>query len=79
MRWQADTAEERYNRKHREMTTWQKCFAWRPVRLTDDKNEIRWLVFVYRRGIYYGSNWVQDGYYEWQYADSILGVLKIEE
>jgi len=86
MRWQAETRKERRARKKsdniKKFASWHKCFAWLPVRLTNNKNEVRWLEFVYRKGEFIDSDsglFGTSNYYKWQYADSIFGILKASE
>lgn len=54
---------------------WHRWFAWRPVRMTDDEKDVRWLEFLYRKGKF--VNYYDGGYgYKWIYADNLLDVIK---
>lgn len=68
-------AAERRAKADQRVQRWHKWFAWKPVRLTSDHYEVRFLCFVYRRGRKY---WHQDGHsWEWTYADNEFDMLKI--
>lgn len=60
------------------LSTWHKWFAWRPVRLTHDHHEIRWLGFIYRKGRYnvYGDDGDK---WKWKYVETEFDILKYDE
>ncbi len=84
MRFRRKTAKQRNHDKAVHLESWHKKFAWLPIRLTSDNNEIRWLEFVLRKGHagYKTSKWTGRRYIaasSWVYADSSLDVLRIKE
>lgn len=74
IRFKLLTAAEKEQLKIDKMMAWHKWFAWKPVRLSYDHHEIRWLGFIYRKGI---QRW-NDGerYFEWQYVENEFDLLK---
>ncbi len=83
MRFRWLTRDQKNGIKALRIKGWHKKFAWLPVRMHTDNNEIRWFEFVLRKGnartkenmfaqsIVVGYNWI--------YADSSLDVLRIKE
>ena len=71
------TKTEREFRKYQRLSHWHKWFAWKPVRLTCDRHEIRFLGFIYRKGRsvngHEGESW-----WIWEYAETSFDVLKID-
>lgn len=75
MRFRMLTEEERESRKRERLSSWHKKFAWLPVRLTHDNNEVRWLQFVHRKGEFvYGE---EDCWYNWSYAENEFDILRL--
>jgi hypothetical protein len=81
MRFRRPTHSERQHAKALKIQGWHKKFAWWPVRLHSDNNEVRWLEFVLRKG---QVRWKHCEFIEkdfavghsWKYADSSLDVLR---
>lgn len=76
MRFRVRTREQKWRDEKARLQSWHKWFAWKPVRMTSDKQDMRIFEFVYRKGIYdpHGhSTWV------WRYASNTLDILKIKE
>jgi len=83
MRFRWLTRDQKADLKALKIKNWHKKFAWLPVRMHTDNNEIRWFEFVLRKGnarveenifgqsVVRGRNWI--------YADSSLDVLRIKE
>ena len=76
MKFRVLTAEEKAKLIREKKTSWHKWFAWKPIRLSSDEHEVRWLEFVYRKGVY---RFGESDQCEWKYADSSLDVLKLSE
>lgn len=47
MIFKVTSLDERNRRMWQRRKGWNRCFAWRPVRVADDK--VAWLCFVYRQ------------------------------
>lgn len=74
MKFRLLTSAERAELKKSRLTKWHKWFTWRPIRLTVDQHEVRWLETVYRVGRHL---YCEDGsYYSWRYADNTADVLR---
>jgi hypothetical protein len=66
MRFRSLTREELKALDKQKRETWHRWFAWKPVRLTSDEHEIRWMEYVYRRGKMHYSD--ADEWWKWQKA-----------
>lgn len=75
MKFRILTADERADIRREKLSCWHKWFAWRPIRLTSDEHEVRWLEVVYRKGRLRGSE--EGDFWKWKYADSSLDILKL--
>ena len=77
IRFRLLTAREKEELKVQKLTSWHKWFAWKPVRLTYDKHEVRWLGFILRKGRCRGHD--EGVYWDWKYAENEFDILKIEK
>ncbi len=74
MKFRILTREQREELREERLRSWHKKFLWLPVRMTEDKNDVRWLEFVYRKG---RKSWCDDGHYwSWTYADNTFDILR---
>ena len=76
MKFRTLTWHERTELKETRLSSWHKWFALRPVRLTSDRHEVRWLEYVYRKGK--KGRWEGGVYWSWTFAESELDILKID-
>jgi hypothetical protein len=66
---------DRFLEEDKTLSKWHHWFAWRPIRLSSDGQEVRWLEKVYRKSEKYETRygWCR----EWKYAESELDILKL--
>jgi hypothetical protein len=77
IRFRALTWAERSELREERLSSWHKWFAWRPIRLSSNKHEVRWLGFIYRKGEYC---YYDDGsYWKWKYAETEFDILRMDE
>lgn len=83
MKFRIKTQQEWSRDKIKKIESWNKKFAWKWVRLTNDDAEVRWLEFIYRKGSvefkYRNGRRIPCGH-DWQYIDATdLVALKLKE
>lgn len=74
MKFRILTPEQRAEEREERLNAWHKWFAWRPIRMTDDQTDVRWLEFVYRKGRKRYSD--DGGYWTWTYAETTFDILR---
>ena len=73
MKFHLKSKEQRASDKEKRLSEWHRWFAWKPIRMTPESTEVRWLEFIYRKKV---RAWSAGKDFDWKYIESAFDILK---